>query len=291
MRNDRYQKAEKQKERIRRGRSRWLRKLIVALFGVSVIVFLGLCISVRDYPVGNFNAGPFSTESSTLAPSAQDAQAANGQNSAAGTQAPNTQSAASSATIPDYSGDDVIELNGNVPSFTEYEIASITGEHYSELDSLGRCGTAYAMLHNSMLPTGERGSIQGIRPSGWNQEKYPGLVDSEPPYLWNRCHLIAFGLTGQNANERNLITGTRYMNATTMLPYEEMVMHYLYESDNHVLYRVTPHFVGSELVARGVEMEARSVEDHGAGVCYHVFVYNIQPGVGIDYRDGDSFRE
>ena len=193
--------------------------------------------------------------------------------------------------IPDYSGQDVLELNDNKPSFTDEEIASITGEHFSELDGLGRCGTVYAMLHRSMMPTGKRGSISEIRPSGWKQKKYPGIVDSDPPYLWNRSHLIAYGMTGQTANERNLITGSRYMNATTMLPYEESVMWYLHGSNNHVLYRVTPFFKGSELVARGVEMEAYSVEDHGRGVSFHVFVYNVQPGIGIDYRTGESWQE
>ena len=138
------------------------------------------------------------------------------------------------------------------------------------------------------MPTEPRGSIGDVRPTGWVQEKYPGIVDSEPPYLYNRCHLIAYAMTGQNANDRNLITGTRYMNATTMLPYEEQVLRYLDNSDNHVLYRVSPLFKDSELVARGVEIEAYSVEDEGEGICFHVFVYNIQPGIEIDYLTGNS---
>jgi len=191
--------------------------------------------------------------------------------------------------IPEFSGDEFIILNDNQPMFVEADFENITGEHYSNLDWLGRCGPATAMLHRSMMPTEERGSIGMIKPSGWNQEKYEGYVDSNPPYLYNRCHLIAFALTGQNANEKNLITGTRYMNATTMLPFEMEVMEYLDNSDNHVLYRVSPYFKDNELLARGVEIEAYSVEDQGEGVCFHVFVYNYQPGIGIDYQTGESW--
>ena len=191
--------------------------------------------------------------------------------------------------IPVFSGKDYIVLNDNQPMFIEADFENIRGEHYSNLDFLGRCGTATAMLHRSMMPTEERGSIGQIKPSGWNQEKYPGYVESNPPYLYNRCHLIAFALTGQNANEKNLITGTRYMNATTMLPFEMEVMEYLDNSNNHVLYRVTPYFKDNELLARGVEIEAYSVEDKGEGVCFHVFIYNHQPGIEIDYATGDSW--
>lgn len=193
-------------------------------------------------------------------------------------------------TIPDYAGQSVIELTGNVPGFSEYDLTNITGESYSELDYLGRCGTAVAMLGQSTMPTEERGSIGSVKPTGWNQNKYPGLVASEPPYLYNRCHLIAFALSGENANEKNLITGTRYMNATSMLPYEELVMGYLDDNpSNHVLYRVSPYFKDDELLARGVEMEAYSVEDNGEGICFHVFVYNVQPGVELDYLTGENW--
>ncbi len=190
------------------------------------------------------------------------------------------------ASIPDYAGEDIIELNDGRPCFTEYDLTETIGEKYSPLDHLGRCGTAIAMLDRSMMPTKERESIREIRPTGWVQNKYPGIIDSDPPYLWNRSHLIAYAMTGQNANERNLITGTRYMNVVTMLLYEEKVLDYLDHSENHVLYRVSPLFKESELVARGVEMEACSVEDKGAGVFFHVFVYNIQPGIEIDYSTG-----
>ena len=193
--------------------------------------------------------------------------------------------------IPDYNGHNVIELNSGKPSFTAEDLITITGENYSELDSLGRCGTAVVMLERTMMPSEQRGPIGDVKPTGWVQEKYPGIVDSEPPYLYNRCHLIAYSMTGQNANELNLITGTRYMNATTMLSYEEQVLQYLDNSDNHVLYRVSPYFKGSELLARGVELEAYSVEDKGKGVCFHVFLYNVQPGIEIDYATGKSRKQ
>ena len=193
--------------------------------------------------------------------------------------------------IPDYRGEDFVVLNGGQPGFNTWDMENIRGAHYSSLDIFGRCGTAYAMLDRSMMPAVRRGEIGHIKPSGWIQKKYEGVVNSEPPYLYNRCHLIAYALTGENANEKNLITGTRYMNAFTMLPWEEKVMRYLDEAGGHVLYRVTPYFKGRELVARGVEMEACSVEDHGAVLCFHVFVYNVQPGIVIDYATGQSRSE
>ena len=198
---------------------------------------------------------------------------------------------ASPESIPDFSGEDYVVLNDNQPMFIEADFENIKGEHYSNLDWLGRCGTAIAMLHQSMMPTEERESIGQVKPSGWNQAKYEGYVNSSPPYLYNRCHLIAYALTGENANEENLITGTRYMNATTMLPFEMEVMEYLDHSENHVLYRVTPYFKEEELLARGVEMEAYSVEDEGEGICFHVFVYNYQPGIVLDYEIGESWIE
>ena len=191
--------------------------------------------------------------------------------------------------IPDYSDKDAIELNGGIPCFTAYDLENISGEMYSELDRLGRCGTAVAMLDRTMMPSESRGSIGDIRPTGWVQSKYPGIIDAEPPYLYNRCHLIAYAMTGQNANIRNLITGTRHMNSKTMLPYEEQVLQYLGYSDGQVLYRVSPYFRKSEMVARGVEIEAYSVKDSGKSICFHVFVYNIQPGIEIDYQTGKSW--
>lgn len=195
---------------------------------------------------------------------------------------------ASPEKIPAYNGDSVIELNGGKPCFSVEDLLTITGENYSELDRLGRCGTAVVMLDKTMMPVEQRGAIGNIKPTGWVQKKYPGIVDSEPPYLYNRSHLIAYSMTGQNENELNLITGTRYMNATTMLSYEKQVLRYLDNSDNHVLYRVSPYFKGSEKLARGVELEAYSVEDNGEGICFHVFLYNVQPGIEIDYATGES---
>ena len=192
------------------------------------------------------------------------------------------------STIPEYDGTLCVELNGNVPSFTEYDLSHITGENYSDPDYLGRCGSAVAMLDKGMMPAEERGEIGMIRPSGWKQEKYPGVVDSEPPYLYHRCHLIAYSLTGQNANEKNLITGTQYFNIEGMRPLEVRASRCLDREEGHILYRITPIFKGDELLPRGVEMEAYSDEDNGRGLCFHVFVYNVQPGIEIDYRNGES---
>ncbi len=195
----------------------------------------------------------------------------------------------SSEDIPEYTDSDTLVFNYDQPLFTDKEKEEIQGESYSELDSLGRCGEAVARLHKSMMPTGERGSIGHVRPSGWHTVKYSDLIKDR--YLFNRCHLIAFALTGQTDNEKNLITGTRHMNAELMLPYEERVIDYLEDTGNHVLYRVRPRFKKDELVARGVEMEAWSVEDEGEGLSFHVFIYNVQPGIVIDYKTGESKRE
>ena len=198
-------------------------------------------------------------------------------------------SAVSSVTlenIPAYSGSPYVELNGNVPCFEESEHTTIPFEYYSELDSLGRCQVAYANICLELMPTEERGQIGSIKPSGWHTIKYD-CVDGK--YLYNRCHLIGYQLAGENVNELNLITGTRYMNVEGMLPFENMVDDYVEETRNHVLYRVTPVYKGDNLVASGVQMEAWSVEDQGKGICYNVYVYNVQPGIEIDYVTGDSY--
>ena len=192
--------------------------------------------------------------------------------------------------IPEYSGNAYVELNNNNPFFGEEEISTETFEKYSELDSLGRCGVAYANVSRELMPTEERGSIGSVKPSGWVQAKYEEIVASKPPYLYHRCHLIAYCLTAENANEQNLITGTRYMNVEGMLPFEEKVAAYLNKNDHHVLYRVTPVFEGDNLVAGGVIMEAYSVEDNGEGICFCVYCYNVQPGIEIDYSTGESRR-
>ncbi len=190
--------------------------------------------------------------------------------------------------IPDYSGKPYVELNGNQPEFTEDEIKSKSYEFYSELDSLGRCGVTHACVGKDIMPTTARESISSVKPSGWINRKYDSsLVDGG--YIYNRCHLIGFQLTGENANKNNLITGTRYMNVEGMLPFENMVADYVKETGNHVMYRVTPIFVGNNLLASGVKLEAYSVEDQGDGICFNVFVYNVQPGITINYFNGDNW--
>ena len=191
--------------------------------------------------------------------------------------------------IPDYAGQDVLVLNGNVPYFTETELKELEGEHYSDPDPLGRCGTAYARLDRKMMPQGTRSSMGNIRPSGFRNAKYPDLIPDL--YLYNRCHLIAWCLTGQEGSPATLFTGTRHLNKELMLPYETEIASYLDGSVRHVLYRVTPYFKGNELVCRGVELEAMSVEDRGRDLCFHVFLYNVQPCVRIDYRTGESRAE
>lgn len=198
---------------------------------------------------------------------------------------PQQQAAIDLSSLPEYSGQAYVELNNNVPFFTEEDLTSASFEEYSPLDELGRCGTAYACISTDLMPTEPRGSIGQVKPSGWKIAKYD-FVDGK--YLYNRCHLIGFQLTGENANEQNLITGTRYLNVTGMLPFENLTADYIKETGNHVLYRVTPVFTGVELVARGVVMEAMSVEDKGDGVLFNVYCYNVQPGVTIDYATGDS---
>lgn len=187
--------------------------------------------------------------------------------------------------LPAYSGEAYVELNDNVPSFSKNDMTSKAFEKYSELDDLGRCGVAYANVCKETMPTEERGNIGMIKPSGWHTVKYDN-VDGK--YLYNRCHLIGYQLTAENANEKNLITGTRYLNIEGMLPFENMVADYIDETDNHVLYRVTPIFKGDNLLASGVQMEAYSVEDKGKGVSFNVYCYNVQPGIEINYSDGTS---
>ncbi|SFQ00458.1 DNA-entry nuclease [Oscillibacter sp. PC13] len=189
------------------------------------------------------------------------------------------------ADIPDFSGEPYVVLQNNQPDFPEADFTTASFEEYSDLDWLGRCGTAYANVGLDTMPTEARGSIGQVKPTGWQTVKYD-FVDGK--YLYNRCHLIGYQLTAENANEKNLITGTRYMNVDGMLPFENLVADYVKETGNHVLYRVTPIFQDSNLVASGVQMEAISVEDDGEGVCFNVYVYNNQPGVSIDYATGES---
>lgn len=187
--------------------------------------------------------------------------------------------------VPEYSGSPFYVINNNVPYFTQDQLSDAAFETYSALDSLGRCGSTMACVGRELMPTEERESISSVIPSGWVNVPYE-FVDGG--YLYNRCHLIGFQLTGENANECNLVTGTRYMNVEGMLPFEDLVADYVWDSGNHVMYRVTPVFEGSELVCRGVIMEGLSVEDGGESVCFNVYVYNVQPGVIIDYATGES---
>mgnify|MGYP000250918977 FL=1 len=189
------------------------------------------------------------------------------------------------SALPPYSGEPYISVCGGDPDFSEDEITSVSYEYYSELDALGRCGVCIASVGQDIMPTEKRGSIGQVKPTGWHTVKYD-FVDGK--YLYNRCHLIGFQLTGENANKRNLITGTRYLNVEGMLPFENMVADYVKETGNHVMYRVTPIFVGDELLARGVHIEAESVEDGGDGIMFNVFCYNVQPGVVLDYATGEG---
>ncbi len=189
------------------------------------------------------------------------------------------------SSVPEFSGDPFVIIGDGVPDFKTDELAHESYEYYGELDSLGRCTAAAACLGSDLMPNEKRESISRVKPSGWHSVKYD-CVDGGN--LYNRCHLIGFQLTGENANERNLITGTRFMNTEGMLPFENMTADFIKETDMHVMYRVTPVFDGNDLVARGVRMEAISVEDSGAGICFDVFVYNCQPGIEINYSDGES---
>ena len=189
--------------------------------------------------------------------------------------------------VPQYSGTPYVEINNNEPSFSEKDTERV--EEYSKLDKLGRCGPAFANVVKEIIPTRARESIRDMRPSVWHTVKYDYIIEDR--YLYNRCHLIAFMLAGENANERNLITGTRYFNVEGMLPFENQVADYVQSTGNHVLYRVRPIFKGDDLVARGVQMEAKSVEDGGKGVSFNVYCYNVQPGIRINYKDGSSRPE
>ena len=190
------------------------------------------------------------------------------------------------SSIPAYSGSPYVTLNGGTPTFSKAELKTQSYEYYSNLDKLERCGVVHACIGRDIMPTEERGSIGMVKPAGWHTVKYD-CVDGK--YLYNRCHLIGFQLTGENANTKNLTTGTRYMNVNGMLPFENMVADYVKETGNHVMYRVTPIYKGNNLLANGLQMEGYSVEDDGEGICFNVFVYNVQPQITIDYATGESY--
>lgn len=192
----------------------------------------------------------------------------------------------SMSNIPDYSGDDYIIINNNEPEFDDLAKTTNSFEVYSELDELGRCGVAYANIGKDLMPTKDRESIRMIKPSGWKTVRYDIITDGL--YLYNRCHLIAYQLTAENANPKNLITCTRHMNADVMQSFEIKVGNYIRKTNNHVLYRSTPIYDYDNLVAKGVQLEAYSIEDNGKGIKFNVFIYNVQPGIEIDYKTGDS---
>lgn len=189
-------------------------------------------------------------------------------------------------SIPEYKDSPYIELNNNIPNFSDKDkVNKKSFEKYSRLDKLGRCGTAFANISTDLMPDKKRGNISSVYPTGWVQNEYAFISDG---HIYNRCHLIGYQLTGENANKRNLITGTRYMNVEGMLPFENEVAEYVTSTENHVLYRVTPIFNGDDMLASGVEMEAWSVEDNGKGICFNVYCYNVQPGVMITYANGNN---
>lgn len=256
---------------------RKLQKTLLPLLLVVMLCFSG-CSETTPDTNNTLSNSTQTTTASTDEPSLQE-------------DIPSTSEAAPAidlSNIPAFSGEPYVAINDNIPDFTDADLTSSSFEKYSSLDSLGRCGIAYACIGTDLMPTEDRGSIGQVKPSGWHTVKYD-CVDGK--YLYNRCHLISYQLTAENANENNLITGTRYLNMEGMLPFENIVADYIKETGNHVLYRVTPIFEGNNLVASGVQMEAKSVEDNGEGILYNVYCYNSQPGVGINYATGDSWLD
>ena len=251
-------------------------KILSLLLVIILVLSFGAC--KKDEPVQQTTDGS-SASTASQPSSSQELQQTT-------TQVSHTAETLSENNLPEYAGKPYQIVNGNEPAFTDQLKSSAKAfENYTKLDSLKRCGAALACLGKETMPTEKRGSISSVKPSGWKSYTYD-FVDGGS--LYNRCHLIGFQLSAENANERNLITGTRYMNTQGMLPFENMTADYIKETDYHVLYRVTPIFVGSELVARGVQMEAYSVEDEGDGVCFNVYCFNVQPGVEINYKTGES---
>ena len=241
-------------------------------------LLMALCLLLAGCEPTPAQGGPASAPALSTAPSAQ-----------AGAEATAVQTGGLFLDgVPDFSGEPYVLVNDNQPDFAPEEITTASFEQYSPLDHLGRCGVAVACIGTDLMPTQERGSIGQVKPSGWHTVKYD-IVDGK--YLYNRCHLIGYQLSGENANECNLITGTRYMNVEGMLPFENMVADYVRETENHVMYRVTPYYEGDNLLANGVQIEALSVEDGGDGIMFNVYVYNSQPGIEIDYATGESWLE
>lgn len=258
-------------------------KIASGLIVLIMVLSLGACGSTDL----STSSTPLPTSSSTVsvAEEGSSSTAASSAPVASPTSAP-IPSSFDLSSIPAYSGAPYVAVNNNVPYFSSSDMTTDEFERYSQLDSLGRCGVAYANICLSLMPTEDRESISEVKPTGWINNSYD-CVDGG--YLYNRCHLIGFQLAGENANEQNLITGTRSMNVDGMLPFENMVADYVKETGNHVLYRVSPIFEGSNLVASGVLIEAQSVEDNGDGIQFCVYCYNVQDGITIDYATGDNY--
>lgn len=258
--------------------------LIAALVCLTGCYFTGTAPSAA--PSFSAAASYTADASRTPEPYITESPSSGGSAAPAASASSNTENTEADLALLKYSGKPYAVVNGGIPSFSQTGTAS--WERYGELDRLGRCTAAEACIGRDIMPTLTRGPIGQIKPTGWHTAKYD-FVDGK--YLYNRCHLIGFQLTGENANERNLITGTRYLNTKGMLPFENMVADYIKDTGNHVMYRCTPVFAGNELVARGVHLEAYSVEDKGDGICFNVFIFNVQPGVKIDYLTGESSLE
>lgn len=269
--------------------------LAILLTLVMLFSFAGCDLESYEY---DSNSSTISSTSETSNPSSPSEDSKSEQSSqpldtsSTQTQKPSsvgsgTATAVNPSSLPKYSGESFVVVNNNQPIFSASELTTTGYEKYSSRDSLGRCGVAIASCGKEIMPHPDekRGSISSITPTGWIQKSYSGISGG---YLWNRCHLIGWQLSAENANRENLITGTRYMNINGMLPFENMVADYIKETGNHVAYRITPIFEGNNLVCSGVQMEAYSVEDDGDGVCFNVYCYNVQPGITINYLTGDS---
>ena len=263
-----------------------MRKLKMWLLGLAAAAMLSVSACAQEIPEESLNGnGSVSAEENQAESADGDSQAVSSSENGGNRVSSASGTSFNLADVPAYSGQPYVAVNGNVPYFTDADLTDVSFESYSDLDSLGRCGVAYASVSQDTMPTEKRGSIGEVKPTGWHTAKYDN-VDGK--YLYNRCHLIGYQLTGENANEKNLITGTRYLNIEGMLPFENMVADYVKETDQHVMYRVTPVFEGDNLLAAGVLMEGKSVEDNGEGVLFCIFAYNVQPGVSIDYATGES---
>lgn len=251
----------------------------ISLSVISVIISLIFLFGCSANVVNN------TTQQSTFV--SNTASTTNSQNSTENdfTSSTTTEQTFDISSIPEYNGSPYVEINDNVPQFTESEITTSSFEIYGDLDSLERCTTAFSCIGKDLMPTEKRGEIGSVKPTGWHLAKYD-FIDGK--YLYNRCHLMGYQLTGENANEKNLITGTRYLNVQGMLPFENEVAEYIKNTNNHVMYRVTPIFEEDNLLADGVQMEGYSVEDKGESISFNVFCYNVQPGVNIDYVTGDN---